>query len=128
MSRHFDHIAKWLDKISKIRLFSIFYDITTWLTNNCPISREVKAMRQWNLVSKQKLTWETFFLKNHSPNVVEKIIPDSFLNNQNWAYVWINILKFYIVCFYCMSSWELSKYIYSKLQASYFNFKLSFFK
>ena len=27
------------------------------------------------------LTWETFFLKNHKQNVVEKLVPDSFLKN-----------------------------------------------
>ena len=40
-----------------------------------------------------------------------KLFPDPFLKNQNWAYLWINSLKFYAVCFYCMPRWELSKYI-----------------
>ena len=46
---------------------------------------------------------------------------DPFLKNQNWAYLWINSLKFYAVCFYCMPSWRLSKYIESKLQAIRFD-------
>ena len=33
-----------------------------------------------------------------------------FLKNQNWAYLWINSLKFYLVCIYYMPSWVLSKY------------------
>ena len=33
---------------------------------------------------------------------VEKLILGPFLNNQNWAYLWINISKFYTVCFPCM--------------------------
>ena len=43
-------------------------------------------------------------LKNHTQNVVEKLVSDSFLKNKNWAYLWINCLKFYTVCFYCMPS------------------------
>ena len=36
-------------------------------------------------------------------NVVKKLFPDSFLKNQNWAYLWINCLKFCPVCFFfCM--------------------------
>ena len=35
-----------------------------------------------------------FSLKNHTQNVVEKLFPGSFLKNQNWAYLWINSLKF----------------------------------
>ena len=46
----------------------------------------------WNI------TWETFFLRNHTQNVVEILFSDLFLKNQNWAYLWINSLKFYIVC------------------------------
>ena len=34
------------------------------------------------------------FLENHSQNVVEKLFPDPYLKNQNWAYLWINSLKF----------------------------------
>ena len=43
-----------------------------------------------------------FFLKNHTQNVVERLFPESFLKNQNWVYLWIDSLKFYTVCFYCM--------------------------
>ena len=48
------HVSKrpdWKDKVN----FK-FYDFTDWLTKtcntHCPTSREVKALRQWNLVSK----------------------------------------------------------------------------
>ena len=50
-----------------------------------------------------------------------KINPDPFVKNQNWAYRWINSLKFNTVCFYCMLSWRLSKYIETKLQTTYFH-------
>ena len=67
-------------------------------------------------------------MKNHTQNVVEKLIPDLFLKNQNWAYLWINSLNFYTVCFYWMESWGLSKYIETKLQTICFHFILSFIK
>ena len=41
------------------------------------------------------ITWETFFLKNHSWNVVENLFLCPFFKNQNGAYHWINSLKFY---------------------------------
>ena len=56
---------------------------------NCPISPEVQAIGQWNLVSPQKITRETFFLKHDTQNVVEKLVPETFLKNQNRAYLWI---------------------------------------
>ena len=82
----FGHVKKrvdWKDKVN----FTIFDD-TIWsttiaihiLTN---ISR-VKAIRQWNF------TWETFFLKNHTQNVMEELFQDPFIRNYNWAYLWIN--------------------------------------
>ena len=44
-------------------------------------------------------------LKKHS------FLPDSFLNNQNWAYLCINSLKFCAAGFHGMPSWGLWKYI-----------------
>ena len=49
------------------------------------------------------------FLKNHVQNMVEKLIPDTFLEMQNWVYLWISCVKFNTAYFYCMSSWGLSK-------------------
>ena len=43
-------------------------------------------------------------------------IPRPFLKNQNRAYLWINSLKFYIFCFYCLPSWGLMKVIEIKMQ------------
>ena len=37
------------------------------------------------------------FLKKSYTNVVEKLVPDPFLKNQNWAYPWISSLKFYVL-------------------------------
>ena len=47
---------------------------------------------------------------------MEILFPEPFLKNQNWAYLWINSLKFYSFCFYCKPSWGLSKYAETKLQ------------
>ena len=42
------------------------------------------------------------FLENSYTNCVEKLVPDPFIKNQKLAYLWINSLKCYKVC-YCMS-------------------------
>ena len=52
----------------------------------------------------------TFFVKNHTQNVMDKLVPDPILQNKNWTYLWINSLELYTVCFHCMPSWGLSKY------------------
>ena len=43
-------------------------------------------------------------MKNHIQNVVEhgveRLFPDAFLKNRNWAYLLINSLKFDTVCFF----------------------------
>ena len=70
---------------------------------------------------------ETFFLKDHTQNVGEKLDPDPFLKKENWPYLWINSLKFYTVCFCCMASSRLSKYIETKLQTTCFCLILRFF-
>ena len=60
--------------------------------------------------------------------MVEQLFPGLFLKNQIWAYLWINTLKFYTVCFYCTLSWGLSKYTETKLQPTYFYFVKNIFK
>ena len=55
------------------------------------------------------VTLEILFLKNHAQNVVRRLVPTPFLKSQNWAYLWINSLKFYTVWFYCMSKWRTTK-------------------
>ena len=43
-----------------------------------------------------------YFSKNHTKNVVEKLVSDPFLK--------IEVsLKFYTVCFYCIFKWKTSK-------------------
>ena len=69
-----------------------------------------------------------FFLKNHTQNVVEKLVTNPFVKNENWAYILIISLKFYTVCFYCMASCVLSKYIENKLETTCFDLILSVLK
>ena len=60
--------------------------------------------------------------------MVEKLFPDPFLKNQNWPYVWINILKSYIFCCYCLPNWGLSKVVKTKLQTTCFYLIYRLFK
>ena len=74
------------------------------------------------------MTWDTFFLKNHTQNVVEKLFPDPFRKNQNWVYLWITSLKFLYSLFFLYATLRVSKYIETKLQITCFYLILSFFK
>ena len=53
--------------------------------------------------------------------MVEKLFLHSFLKNQNWAYLLMNSVKCYTICFHCMPKWGLSKYI-EKLSCKPFAF------
>ena len=70
------------------------------------------------------LSW----LFDHLKNVNEKLYPDSFLKNQYWTYFWINSLKFYTVCFYCMLIWGQLKFSEIKLQTICFYLMKTLFK
>ena len=67
---------------------------------NISISKDNQAMKFGQLI---KYNMKTFFLKNHTQNMVESLFPNRFLNIQSLYQ------KFCIVCFYCMTSWELLK-------------------
>ena len=43
---------------------------------------------------------EKFFLKNHTQNVMVNLFPEPFIKNQNWVYLWINVVKFYSFLLY----------------------------
>ena len=49
-----------------------------------------------------------------------EIVPDPFIKNKNRAYLWINRLQCYKICFYCMSKSGLPKYIKSKVLTTSF--------
>ena len=88
--------------------------------------RNLKAHSQFGQLIECNM--RNIFLEKSSKNVMEKLVPETFLKNQNWTYLWINSLKCYTVCFYCMASWGLWKYIEIKLQTTCFHLILSFFK
>ena len=57
-----------------------------------------------------------------------KLFTDRILKNENWAYLWINILTFYVVFFIVCPSRGLSKYVKTKFQTTCFYFISSFLK
>ena len=71
-------------------------------------SKGNQAMKSGQLI---ECNMRNIFLERSYTNVIEKLFPGLFLKNQNWAYLWINILKFHIFCFNCLPSWGLSKVI-----------------
>ena len=106
----------WLiSKFTRHSLGNKWLQYTYWLISQ----QEVKAIRP---CFGQLIEYNTrnIFLGNHTQNVVDNSFPDSFLKNQNWVYLWINSLKFYTVCSYCMPSWWVSKYIETKMQTTCF--------
>ena len=73
------------------------YVVTDW--TYCPISQEVKAVRQCNLV-----------YENSCSEYGEEASPSPFYKKkQNWVYLRISILKCYKVYFHCMSKWRSTK-------------------
>ena len=80
--------------IKKIRLIST---IVIRSLRNITRSKKKKSINEiWSV---NRITWEAFLLKNDTQNLVKKLFPDTFLKNQNWAYLWINSLQFvFTVC------------------------------
>ena len=74
---------------------------------NISRSKGSQELKFGQLIEYDMGTWETFFSKNNTQKVVEKIFQDPFPKNRN-------SLKFYTVCLYCMPSSGLSKYIETK--------------
>ena len=85
--------------IRKVSLTSKFTHIAQYLKTK---GNQTMKFGQLEYNMKWNIAWVALFLKNQSQNVVEKLFPDPFLKNQNWAYLWINSLKLYsfvfIVC------------------------------
>ena len=75
------------------------------------IPQEVKTIHEikFGQLIEHNIAWDiSFFLKNNTQNAVEILLPDPFLRSQNWPYLWINSVRFYKACFYCMTNWGLS--------------------
>ena len=60
------------------------------------------------------------FLEKSYTKCSGETVPGPFSKKSKWAYLWINCLKFYTVCFYCMPSWGLGKGIEAKFQVTCF--------
>ena len=70
----FSHVKKQLDYKGKVDLK--FNDITAWLANNFNIYTLPNISR-----SKGNQAMKFGQLKNHAQNVVEKLLPETFLKN-----------------------------------------------
>ena len=81
--------------------------ITIYISPDILRSKGNQAMKLGHLI--KYITWEAFFLKSHTQNVEEKLLPDPFIKNQNCAYLWITYLKHHKLCFYCLSTSKSTK-------------------
>ena len=93
----FGHVAKRLDKKDTVKFK--FNDVSDWLTNILPNISRSKGNQEVKFGQLIECNMRNISLKNSCINVAEKLVPDSFLKNLNWAYLWINTLKFYTVSF-----------------------------
>ena len=59
---------------------------------------------------------------------MQKLFLNSFPKIQNWADLWINSLKIYTACSYCLPYWGISKYIETKLRTTCFDLIWAFLK
>ena len=82
---------------------------------NIPIRKGNETIKLRQLV---EYKMRNNFLEKSHAKCWRETSPRSFSGKPNWAYLWINRLKFYRIRFYCMSSWGLSKYIDTNLQTN----------
>ena len=76
--------------------------ITTITTNNynaliTQLSQEVKSTRTIRFGYYYNITWETIFWKHSTQDVVNKLVSEPFIENHNWAYLFINSLCYNFV-------------------------------
>ena len=92
------HVEKWFDKKATVtnQKKNRKQTITIHLLPNASRSKGRETMKFGQLI---EYDMRNIFLKKHTQNVVKKLVPDPYLKNQNWEYLWINSLKFYTVCF-----------------------------
>ena len=91
------------DLIRKIRLISKFMTpqsgkqiVAKHILTNISRRKGNQAMIFGQFIERNM---RIFFLKIHTQNAIEILFPYPFLKKQNWAYLWINILKFHTACF-----------------------------
>ena len=126
----FGHVPKRLDKKDTVN-FKLF-DVTASLANyrihilpNISRSKGNQTLKFGQLVECNM--WNIFLEKLYTKYDGEAS-PNLFSEKLNLSLdLWINSLRFYIVCFYCISSWGLLKHIKTKLQTTFFYLILSIF-
>ena len=84
-----------------------------WQYTYCSRCHEVKTIRQWNMVSLKNITWETFFMKNHTQNMVEKLFSEYFLKKSKLRISGNQLPKYFYRLFL----------LYAKLKAIKINYK-----
>ena len=81
----FGHVGKRLDKKPKVNLK--IYNVAIWLTNNyhTHIAQYLRSKGYQTMKFGQLMEYNMrkLFLENHTQNVAEKLVPDSFLKSQN---------------------------------------------
>ena len=106
----FGHIKKQLDLKDIVNLK--IYEVIAWETIAIDILPS-KSRCKCNQTMKFGLLIEynirNISLEKPYTKYGREIFPNPFLKAKNWAYLWINILKFCTVSFYCVTSWGLSK-------------------
>ena len=83
------------------------------MLTNISGSNENQAMKFSQLIEYNNM--RNIFLEKSYTKCGGETIPRPFLENQNWAYLWINSLKLFIACFYCVSSCGLLQHNETKL-------------
>ena len=104
----FRHVGKRLYFQRKLSLFSKFVTSSTEkqiiaidILLNISRNEGNQAMKFSQLI---EYNMRNIFLeKSCGGDVVEKLVPEPSVKNQNCAYLWIKILKFYAVSFLCSS-------------------------
>ena len=89
---------------------------------DCAISEAIKESQTMKFGQLLEHNMINIFIGKSNTKCGQKTIykPDPFLKNQNWAYLWINSLKFHATYLYCVLRWGLLKCIETKLQTAYF--------
>ena len=97
----------------KGKIYFKIYDVTKWITSNYSthIAKYLKKWRQSDneIWSVNRIQLEKHFCWKSYTNCGEETTPRPFLKIWIWAYLWINSVKFYTLCFYCMSKWRAIK-------------------
>ena len=102
-----DFLVMWKKSlIRKIRLISEFITSQsrkeTIAIQILPYISKIKGNQTTKFGQLIEYKMRNLFLEKSYKKCCGETIPRPFLKNQNWACLWINSLKFYLVCFYCI--------------------------